>query len=199
MKANDILLAVQSELRHKEDNHTRILKELHFCNGDSIADLAVINGSLTAFEIKSDADSLVRLPRQITNYNKVFDYITIVTGNTHLKKVSSLVPDFWGIWVISIENGSIVKKIVREENRNYEINAFSLAQFLWKEEIIDLLKKHNLHKGMTTKRKWLLWKFLVEKFTLDQLSKEVKYYLLKRSNWKEEFPTTISTTDTPIS
>ncbi|MDJ1494516.1 sce7726 family protein [Cytophagaceae bacterium DM2B3-1] len=185
MKANDILLVLQNELKKSKDtSETRILKELHFCNGESIADLAVINGELTAFEIKSDADSLVRLPNQIKNYNKVFDYITIVTGETHLKKVSSLVPDFWGIWLIKIQDGILVSEIVRKQNKNHEINAFALAQFLWKDEILDLLKKRNLHKGMQAKRKWLLWKFLVENFTLDELSLEVKNYLIKRANWK---------------
>lgn len=186
MKANDIRLALQNNYldSFKEDASTRILKELHICNGSSVADLAIINGSLYAFEIKSDVDTLNRLPLQINHYNKVFDYITIVTGENHLKKATEIVPDFWGIWTVATLNGQTVKTVIRETKRNTTLDAFSIAQFLWKEEIIDLLRKYNLHKGMLAKRKWVLWEFLAENFTLNILQEEVKSYLKIRENWK---------------
>lgn len=185
MKANEIRYLLQKHyINTKNDNSIHIWKELQICNGRSFVDLAVLSNSLNAFEIKSDCDTLSRLPRQIESYNRVFDYIIIVTGEAHLKKVKNIVPAFWGIWTLTVVDGKITRNVIRKEDKNTEKDAFSIAQLLWKEEILDLLKRHTLHKGMSTKRKWLLWEFLANNFSISELTEEVKYYLTKRENWK---------------
>lgn len=187
MKANDICSLLQTNYTNcNDDTSALIVKELHICNGRSIVDLAIINDSLNAFEIKSNADSLARLPAQIEHYNKVFDYITIVVGESHLEKVIKVVPGFWGIWSVVVSEVEVVTNVIRKESKNLDKDAFSIAQLLWKEEILDLLQRNNMHKGMAAKRKWLLWEFLAKSFTLHDLTNEVKYYLKSRGKWREE-------------
>jgi len=68
-----VLLADLSQL-YSDKDHDLIVEEFG-CNSARI-DIAVINGALHAFEIKSDSDSLDRLPSQIEAYQGVFEYIT---------------------------------------------------------------------------------------------------------------------------
>ncbi len=59
--------ALKSTLR--EQDHTgAIIEEMPLLRGRGRADLAFINGKLYSFEIKSEADSLIRLGMQTENY-----------------------------------------------------------------------------------------------------------------------------------
>jgi hypothetical protein len=48
-------------------------------SGASRADVAILNGTSTVYEVKSHFDSLERLPSQLEDYRKIFDLIYIVT------------------------------------------------------------------------------------------------------------------------
>jgi hypothetical protein len=63
-------------------------------------DLAVINGVLAGFEIKSELDTLSRLPRQIASFSCVFERATLVTTARHAVKARTILPDWWGIIVV---------------------------------------------------------------------------------------------------
>lgn len=65
--------------QYKDDPNTRIVNELGIDFGSSRVDVAVINGNIHGYEIKSDLDTLERLPRQMTYYNKLFQRMTIVS------------------------------------------------------------------------------------------------------------------------
>jgi hypothetical protein len=65
---------------HHANENTLVVDELGILNGKSRADIAVINGYLVGFEIKSDEDSLTRLNDQVEAYNAVFDRSTLIVG-----------------------------------------------------------------------------------------------------------------------
>ena len=56
--------ALKRELlyEYKDDRQTVIIEELGVQHGTSRIDLAVVNGVLHGFELKSDRDTLTRLP-----------------------------------------------------------------------------------------------------------------------------------------
>ena len=168
-----------------EDGISRVVDELPICAGLSVADLAVVNGSLHAYEIKGTFDTLTRLPKQITSYNKVFDYITVVTTKNHLAGVLLLVPKNWGVWLMSEIDGLIEKEIVREAEKNELRDALSISQLLWRDEAFTLLQKYQKHKGFASKRKWLLWEALSEKIEIDLLSTEIRAIIKNRADWKQ--------------
>lgn len=76
------------------------------CKADSI----IISEKLSAFEIKSELDSLARLRNQLSNYEKIFSSITVLCSETHLNAVISEVKDYIGISVLI---GDIIE-VVRE-------------------------------------------------------------------------------------
>jgi hypothetical protein len=57
-------------------------------SGKSRADVAILNGTSTVYEIKSQYDSLERLGCQLMDYKRVFDRICVVT--THTKALSAV-------------------------------------------------------------------------------------------------------------
>lgn len=63
---------------HAGEPGARVVDELGIRQGSARVDLAVINGSINGFEIKSDADRLDRLGRQRDAYGTVLDTVTLV-------------------------------------------------------------------------------------------------------------------------
>ncbi|MHB1730425.1 MAG: sce7726 family protein [Leptospirillum sp.] len=68
------------------------------------ADLAILNGTSTVYEIKSDRDSLSRLANQIMNYRKVFAKIYVIAGEAHVQDVIDGVPGNIGVMSLSGRN-----------------------------------------------------------------------------------------------
>ncbi|MHA6332660.1 sce7726 family protein [Qipengyuania sp. CAU 1752] len=69
--------------------------------GPCKADLVILNGTGTVYEIKSERDSLCRLNDQIHAYSRVFAKVNVIVGKNHLKAVEKCVPKHVGIQVLS--------------------------------------------------------------------------------------------------
>src|SRR6266581_699688 len=82
---------------YADESDTIFLEELGVCRGTVRIDLAVVNGTLHGYEIKSDRDSLDRLPGQIDLYGRVLDQATLVVGERHLTDAIQMVPAWWGV------------------------------------------------------------------------------------------------------
>lgn len=65
------------------------------------ADVVVLNGTSTAYEIKSERDSLTRLREQVAAYGEVFAAVNVVTSPSHVKQVFRQIPDWVGVLVLS--------------------------------------------------------------------------------------------------
>lgn len=65
------------------------------------ADVVVLNGTSTAYEIKSERDSLTRLHNQVTSYGTVFAAVNVVTSAKHVQQVLHQVPSDVGVLVLS--------------------------------------------------------------------------------------------------
>lgn len=61
------------------------------------ADVAILNGTSTVYEIKSERDSLLRLDRQLNAYKKVFARVYVVAAENHLENILKTVSDDVGI------------------------------------------------------------------------------------------------------
>jgi hypothetical protein len=77
-----------------------LINEMVVANWSRRADLAVANGRLTAFEIKSDLDTLSRLDGQVETYLQRFDKVVIVTTEKFYREVLQRTPDYVGVWVL---------------------------------------------------------------------------------------------------
>ena len=77
---------------------TLVVNELGLAHGASRVDIAVINGHIRGVEIKAEADSLERLPRQVEAYGRVVDRATLIADERHLPAALSLLPDWSPGW-----------------------------------------------------------------------------------------------------
>lgn len=154
-------------------NNLKVIDELDLINAR--ADIAVIdNKYFSGYEIKSDRDSLRRLPMQIQIYGYVFDKITIVVGESKLRKVSKTIPTFWGIIVASRNVfGGITLTDVRMPRVNRKINKRWFSKKLWRSDIVRILKTKNLYKGRSGCYKDELLGILMDNTSL----RELKYYI----------------------
>jgi len=72
-----------------------------FRAGSCKADLVILNGTATVYEIKSERDSLARLANQIENYMRVFASANVIVSESHIESVRQVVPDDVGIMCLS--------------------------------------------------------------------------------------------------
>lgn len=171
---------------HHGDPDTRVVDELGIENGAVRVDIAVINGFIHGFEIKSDADTLERLPRQIEVYGRVLDRATLVVGERHLAKAEALLPEWWGVKVATRGlRGAIHLSEVRRPSLNRNIEPASLAALLWSNEALQLLEEIDAARGVRGKRRELIYQRLAETLPLDALRDSVRSILKERSGWRE--------------
>lgn len=180
MRDSDIRGALLDRLS-SEFQGDRIRSEMGLCLGATRVDVAVINGSLHGYEIKSDRDTLARLPAQVEIYNRVLDYSTIVCGTKYLEKIKSIVPEWWGITEVTGPDSNPTFVHHRDPCRNASVDPLSIAQLLWRDEAAELLEC----RGEQVKRRetrWNLWDRLAA-LPLDELQSAVRAQLKARQQW----------------
>lgn len=72
-----------------------------FRAGSSKADLVILNGTATVYEIKSERDSLARLASQVENYKRVFAKVNVIASEGHIEGVLATVSDDVGVMCLS--------------------------------------------------------------------------------------------------
>jgi hypothetical protein len=190
MRDIDIRIALRRhELLHCGEPDTRVVEELGLCQGTARIDIAVVNGSIHGYEIKSAYDTLMRLPGQIEIYSRALDFVTIVTAETHADKVRTAVPEWWGLWVTLCSASKSPFEILREARQNIDVQPIALAQLLWREEALRALEDRNLATGMRGKPRQQMWRVLAAELPLQDLSAIVRKTLkLRGSNWRPGGP-----------
>ncbi|WP_454758520.1 sce7726 family protein [Caulobacter segnis] len=68
-----------------------------FRAGSCKADLVILNGTATVYEIKSERDTLARLENQIRHYQRVFAKIYVIAGEAHVADVLAATPSNIGV------------------------------------------------------------------------------------------------------
>jgi hypothetical protein len=182
-------LRSQLEAEHRGDDDTLILDELGLLQGAARVDMAVVNGTIAAWEIKSERDTLRRLTSQADAYGQVFDYVTLVAAETHLAKVEALLPDWWGISTPAIaDDARIVIEPRRHTARNPSTDSAAVAKLLWREEALAVLEARDLDAGLRSKPRRVLWSALAEQVPAADLAAEVRAALKARRGWRAAPP-----------
>jgi hypothetical protein len=170
----DIRRVLLADLAQKfcDPSHDLIVQE--FGCKSARTDVAVINGALHAFEIKSDSDTLDRLPSQIQAYQGIFEYLTLVCGRRLLERARTAVPRWWGLQKVECRNGQLTMQQVRAPRLNPCQDALALARMLWKTEALSCLRRHG-HKVVTAKQPASeVWQAVADLVPVPVLSGEVR-------------------------
>jgi hypothetical protein len=181
------LLLKMKQLHYKEPD-TRVVEELGLCQGNARVDIAVVNGSLHGYEIKSERDTLNRLPSQCETYNRSLDFVTIVASSAHLEKIRKLVPGWWGIWTAQARGSRLQLQVERAGQRNPTVIPLAMAQLLWREEALQVLEEAGAAEGLRNKTRNQIWQRLTEALTTNQLGDAVRSKLKARQHWRADVP-----------
>jgi hypothetical protein len=127
--------------RHADDEDVRVLHELRIPRPSARVDIAVVNGEIGGFEIKSDVDSLSRLPNQAIAFNAIFDRMSVVTTVRHLNQIRKIIPTWWGIIAVENKNDTIEFDQRRQATANTTQDPEALLHILTRSELVGIRKK----------------------------------------------------------
>jgi len=171
--------------KQHNDSATLILDELGLEHGKCRADIAVINGHMDGFEIKSDVDSLSRLSQQINSYDAIFDYSSVIVTARHLNEVTRMIPEWWGIISVTESNSVVPQfRIIRTSYQNANIDNYAVAQLLWRKEAQEVLYNSGMRGAKVRQKRSILYGYIVELLDTRELRNTVREYLKKRQGWR---------------
>lgn len=93
------------------DRDAVLISEMVVDNWARRADVVLANGKLWCFEIKSELDTLSRLPGQIATFTRSFEKLVIVVAAKFENAARALLPEGVGLWVE--EADGLLKERVR--------------------------------------------------------------------------------------
>lgn len=160
---------------------TVVIEELGLCQGRVRVDVAAVNGTLHAFEIKSDRDRLDRLPTQVEVYSKVVDRATIVVGARHIDSALEIVPAWWGVLLVGVESDGVRLEPVRGGSSNPARDPRALVELLWREEALSLLEARDSARGVKSKPRAEIWDRVCECCEVDEIAAVVRDRLRSRA------------------
>lgn len=187
MKDSDIRAALKYNLlkRYSRDPNTVIIDELGLNNGSSRIDVVLVNGIIHGFEIKSDCDSLSRLPVQISSYCSIFDRITLIVGYKLAGEALKMIPKWWGVKLAEqLSNGRVVLSEARNPKNNPRKEKLSIVKLLWRNEALELLEEIDSIKGMQSKPKKFIYERIAEIGQLEVICSKVRHQLKNRKDWR---------------
>ena len=171
--------------RYREDPETLVLEELGLKHGAARVDIVVVNGMIHGFELKSDRDTLLRLPDQVRIFSAVLDRATLVVGCRHFDKATRIVPDWWGLKLAEMRpRGAIHFSDIRRPSNNPSPEAIAIAKLLWRDEAVALLDEIATADGVRSKPRVAIYSRLAEVADLELLRSRVRRQLRHRKNWR---------------
>jgi len=151
-----------------------IIDEFGLKHGMARIDIIVINHILHGFEIKSDKDTLFRLPDQVRIYNSVLDRVTLVVGYSQAYEALQIIPEWWGVKLATKgPRGGIHFSDARNPKNNPSQDKLSLCELLWKTEALSFLNEIDTMNGFKSKTRSAIYKRLVEIADIKMVHSEV--------------------------
>ena len=188
MNDSRIRAAMKQHLRarHQNDVHSVIIDEFAVQGGWARIDLALVNGVLHGFELKSDLDTLARLPVQARAFSPVFDFVTLVVAERHIRAAIDMVPGWWGIKAVRFHSGEPVFCDLKVATTNPSPDPLSIAALLWRDEALAFLADLEGATVMKSKSRKQICLKLIEKACLDDLRDRVRLCLRDRQDWRSD-------------
>lgn len=188
MNDRDIRAIIKKELmrRHAREEDTLVLDELGLRHGAARIDLVVVNERLHGYEIKSDRDSLRRLPEQIRVYSSVMDRVTLVVAYRHAYEALRMVPEWWGVRLAETkkQSGTVVLSGARPARNNPKVDLNAVVALLWRDEALAIIEEMGAAGGVRSKRRNEIYRRLVELSDPDSLRFRIRQQLKRREGWR---------------
>lgn len=175
--------------RAKAKPDTLVIDELGLAHARSRIDVAVINGCIHGYEIKSAKDTLERFATQIDTYRQTLQKLTIVAAPKHIASVMRQAPEWCG--VIAADQGprgGISFHVLRNAALNPEIDPVMMAHLLWRNEVIELLDHAGYAPKDLRRPRKQLYEMLCEAMTLREITISIRTFMAQRHAWRDRSP-----------
>jgi hypothetical protein len=187
---NDSVIRAALHAKHlrraKSQPNTLVIDELGLAHAKSRIDVAVINGSIHGYEIKSAEDTLDRFTTQIDVYRQTLQKLTVVAVPKHIDSIMSQGPNWCGVIIASKgARGGISFHVVRNATANPDIKPIMMAHLLWREEVIDLLRRIGYAPRDLRRPRKQLYEMLCEVMTLREIAASIRIFMAQRRAWRE--------------
>jgi hypothetical protein len=168
---------------------TLVIDELGLDHGACRVDIAVINGHIRGLEIKADADTLDRLPRQVAAYGKVVDKASLIATSRHVDAALPMIPEWWGVVVAKrgLRSGVTFRRI-REERVNRGVAPIVLVRLLWRPEAVAMLRDIGVSERDLRAPRETMYQRLVAELPKTVLAHRVRETLKTRLAWRDRPP-----------
>lgn len=107
--------------------------------GASVLDVAIFNGTSTAYEIKTDLDSFARLDKQLNDYATCFEQVNVVTSIERAGTAAALAPEHVG--VIGLRRNGSLATIRKSSAGLTRLRLIDMFQMLRQGEALAVLRK----------------------------------------------------------
>lgn len=187
-KDTDIRRALHAKRlkKAKAQPDTLVVDELGLAHAKSRVDVAVINGCIHGYEIKSAKDNLDRLASQIDIYRQTLQKLTIVAAPKHIEGIVAHAPEWCG--VIMAEQGprgGISFQVFRNAAANPDIDPVMMAHLLWRDEVIELLDRAGYAPKDFRRPRKQLYEMLCESMTLPEITASIRRFMVQRRTWRD--------------
>lgn len=132
--AQNILLGIHSL------NTASMLTE--FRVGKCKADVVILNGTASVYEIKSERDSLTRLENQVHSYRDVFAKVYVIAGENHANAVLDIVPSDVGI--LQLSNRHTISRIREASDQPERTNVGVIFDSIRLKEAKEILTRNGI-------------------------------------------------------
>lgn len=166
-----------------------LINEMVYANWTRRADLAVANGHLHAFEVKSDVDSLRRLEGQVSIYLERFDQLTLVVTPKFLDQVLTMIPTAVAVWKAEETESGVLITAVRDGKREKVVDKEVLTDYLHRNELYRFLCEQGVVVRSNQTRGSLV------SLVLGQPTSKLRAYVLRalKARYRETFSAFTST------
>lgn len=172
--------------RWSQSADTLVVEEFGTHFGAARVDVAVVNGHLWGYEIKSEIDRLDRLAAQVQAYGEVFDYMSLVVAERHVDRAAATVPEWWEvIRAIPTRSEPRLTQLSRGR-RNTGARPEAIARLLWRDELADALQQIGADAGYRSATRDRLADRLVESVGLEHLGRLVRDQIRARPMWRAD-------------
>ena len=178
---------VRTRLRpFRRNKDALVLHELGLAHGRVRVDVAVLNGVLHGYEIKSDSDSLNRLEIQIEIYRQALQKLTLVVAERHASSVFDFAPDWCGVLLARRgSRGGMQFEVLRKSSRNPGVSRFIMAHLLWRDEVRSILASRGAAKSTLRMTRAKLYEHLVEDVSEAKLAALINSAMKRRKAWRD--------------
>lgn len=140
----EIRCGLRAMLHATQSKERLVLDELRLARTRAVLDVAVIDAGLHGYEIKSDLDSLSRLPRQIEVFGRSCDTLTLVTVKKHAAAAKQIIPGWWGLLLAERDRASrLTLTREREPFENPAVDATEFLNILRRTELMRILQANH--------------------------------------------------------